>query len=349
MANKNFIVHNGLEVGPVKIFSGNGEILTTGNITSTSTSAITTTYVQKISLQFPTALGSSTWYKIGTFSVNSGVGAGESIEFTLVAGEGYASESLVKDIVEIRFLNGSSTNVQSNYYSLGFREGVQGVKVKSTDGSATGTSWDVYFYLASDLGKGFVELKLSPDAKFTWINTSDSDPGSAAANLVVASNKFVTASSNVVVKTGNLYVGGNIYQQGSQVSTIAASGLLTKIVQGNDTVGPYNLGSTPADKDQIAVWWNGIYQPKDTYSVAGTNITFTEAVPSGSNVEVKILAGSGVSALGTLADIDFTSSPADGQFLQYNAGTGKWRANSSTSITVVQNTALVYAVVLGGF
>ena len=349
MAEKNFIVHNGLEVGPVKIFAGNGEILTSGNITSTSTTAITTSYIQKISLQFPTALGSPTWYKIGTFSVNSGSGAGETVEFTLVAGQGYAGDSTVKDIVEIRFLNGGSTNIESNYYSLGYREGVQGVKVKSTSGLGTGTSWDVYFYLASDLGKGYVELKLSPDAKFTWINTSDSDPGTAAANLVVATNKFVTASSNVVIKTGNLYVGGNIYQQGSQVSTTSSAGLLTKIVQGNDSVGPYNLGATPADVDQVAVYWNGIYQPKDKYSIVGTNITFTEAIPTGSNAEVKILAGGGVNALGTLADVDFTSSPADGQFLQYVASTGKWRANSSTSITVVQNTALVYAVALGGF
>jgi len=349
MANKNFVVHNGLEVGPVKIFAGNGEILTSGNISSTSTTSITTSYIQKIGLQFPSALGSPTWYKIGTFSVNSGVGAGETVEFTLVAGQGYAAESLVKDIVEIRFLNGGSTNVESNYYSLGYREGVQGVKVKSVDGLGTGTSWDVYFYLGSDLGKGYVELKLSADAKFTWINTSDSDPGSAAANLVVATNKFVTASSNVVIKSGNLYVGGNIFQQGSQVSTTAGSGLITKVVQGNDTTGPFNLGNTPADKDQVAVWWNGIYQPKDTYSIAGTNITFTEPIPSGSNVEVKILAGSGVTAIGSLADVDFTSAPSDGQFLQYSVATGKWRANSSTSITVVQNTALVYAVALGGF
>jgi hypothetical protein len=277
------------------------------------------------------------------------VGAGETVEFTLVAGQGYAAESLVKDVVEIRFLNGGSTNIESNFYSLGYREGVQDVKVKSVDGLGTGTSWDVYFYLSSDLGKGFVELKLSPDAKFTWINIADSDPGTAAANLVVATNKFVTASSNVVIKSGNLYVGGNIYQQGSQVSTTAASGMLTKIVQGNGSTGPYNLGATPADKDQVSVWWNGIYQPTDTYSVSGTNITFTEAIPTGSNAEVKILAGSGVSALGTLADIDFTSSPSDGQFLQYNSTTGKWSANSSTSITVVENTALVYAVVLGGF
>jgi hypothetical protein len=152
MANKNFVVHNGLEVGPVQIFAGNGEILTTGNITSTALTSITTSYVQKIGFQFPSALGSSTWYKIGTFNVNSGLGAGETVEIIVTAGQGYAAESLVKDIVEIRFLNGGSTNIESNYYSLGYREGVQGVKVVSTSGLGTGTEWDVYFLLGSDLG-----------------------------------------------------------------------------------------------------------------------------------------------------------------------------------------------------
>ena len=47
MANKNFVVHNGLEVGPVKIFSANGDIISSGNITSTSSSSIATVAVTK--------------------------------------------------------------------------------------------------------------------------------------------------------------------------------------------------------------------------------------------------------------------------------------------------------------
>ena len=350
MANKNFVVHNGLEVGPTIIFAGNGDVVTSGNVTRTSVNSITTTYIQRLSLQFSTTLAGPTWYKIGTLTAHGGgSGLGENVQIDLVAGQGYSGDSTVHDVVTIRVLNGASPNIESNYYSIGFREGILGVKLQSVNSVSTDTEWDVYFRLNADLGKGYVEVKLSADAKLTWINTVDSDPGAASSTLVVATNKFVTASSNVVVRSGDLYVGGNIYQSGSQVSTTVASGLLTKIVVGNDTAGPYNLGSTPADKDQVAVWWNGIYQPRDTYSIAGTNITFTEPIPLGSNAEVKILAGSGVSALGTLADIDFTSAPADGQFLQYDALNNKWRANSSTSISVVQNTALVYAVALGGF
>jgi hypothetical protein len=41
MANKNFIVQNGLEVGGYTVFAGNGDIITTGNITTTGAGRIT--------------------------------------------------------------------------------------------------------------------------------------------------------------------------------------------------------------------------------------------------------------------------------------------------------------------
>ena len=50
-----------------------------------------------------------------------------------------------------------------------------------------------------------------------------------------------------------------------------------------------------------------------------------------------------------MADIDFTVSPANGQFLIYDSAASKWKAGSSTSLQVVENTALVYAIALGGF
>jgi hypothetical protein len=348
MANKNFVVHNGLEVGGVKIFAANSDIVLSGNVTSTNSASVTQVAVTKYVMQLPPALGAGAWYKLGTFSVNSGVGAGEALEIIVNAGQGYAGDSLVKDVINVRFQNGSGTNVEANFYSLGYREGISDVKLKSLSGTATGTSWDLYVYVNTDLGKGFAEVRTTTDAKFTWIQTADSDPGAAAANLVVATNKFVTATSNVVVTSGNLYVGGNIYQQGQLVSTAVGNGLSTVVINGNGTSGPFNLGSTPANSDQIQVWWNGIYQPKNTYSLAGTNLTFTEPIPSGSNVEVKILAGTGAQLLGTLSDVNFTPSPTDGQFLSYNAATGKWIPATSAAQASVTRTAITYAVVFGG-
>ena len=348
MANKNFVVHNGLEVGGVKIFAANSDIVLTGNLTSTSSASVSQIAVTKYVMQLPPALGAQDWYKLGTFSVESGAGAGEAVEIIIVAGQGYGSDAQVKDFINIRFRNGVSPNIEANFYSQGYQEGITDVKVKSVNGAGTGTSWDVYVYINTDLGKGFAEVRTTTDAKFTWIQTVDSDPGTAAANLVVATNKFVTATSNVVITSGNLYVGGNIYQQGQLVSTSVGNGLSTVVIPGNDSTGPFSIVNTPANKDQISVWWNGIYQPSYTYSVAGSQITFTEPIPTGSNVEVKLLAGTGAQLLGSLGDINFSASPTDGQFLSYNAASDKWVPATSAAQASVTRTAITYAVVFGG-
>jgi hypothetical protein len=43
MANTNFVVQNGLTVGPLQIFAGNGDIISTGNLTVGTFVANTTT------------------------------------------------------------------------------------------------------------------------------------------------------------------------------------------------------------------------------------------------------------------------------------------------------------------
>lgn len=348
MANKNFVVHNGLEVGGVRIFAANSDIITTGNLTSTNSASVQTIAVTKYVMQLPDNLGAPAWYKLGTFTVNSGAGSGETLEIIITAGSGYAGESIAKDFLVVRFLSGGSPNIESHFYSLGYKQSITEMKVKSVSGIGTGTSWDLFVYVASDVGKGFAEVRTTTEAKFDWVNTVASDPGTAAANLVVATDKLVTASSNVVVKSGNLYVGGNIYQQGQLVSTSVGNGMLTATLNGGGSVGPFNLPYTPADADQVAVWWNGIYQPKDTYTIAGNQITFSEAIPVGTRAEVKILAGSGAQLLGTLQDINFTTSPTNGQFLQYNAAQGKWIPATSSSEASVTSTAIKFAVVFGG-
>ena len=352
MANKPFIVHNGLSVGALTIDAATGDITTSGNMISTSSGSTNTIAVQKYLMQLPINLVSSTWYKFGTFTATSAAGYGETVEITITGGQGFAGDSTSKDIIQIRILSGQSPNVEANYYNFGYRAAIEGIKVKSVNSSATDKSWNIYGLIRADAGAGIMEIKHNSDSStFEWSMTSSGDPGSASSTLVVATNKLVTASANVVVTTGNLYVGGNIYMGGLQVSTYTSSlgnGWTTDVITANGTTGPFNLSKIPGDKDQIAVWWNGIFQPKATYTLVSNALQFTEAPPTGSTIEVKILAGTGAQALGTLADINFTSSPTDGQFLAYNASEGKWKPVSSLAASTVTDTAIKYAVALGG-
>lgn len=347
MANKNFVVHNGLEVGPVTIFTGNGDIITSGNITSTGSGAVQTVSVTKYLMQLPASLAGPSWYKLGTLTVTSGSGVGEAVEITLTGGQGYAASAIAKDVIVCRINNASSTNLQAQFYSLGYRSTILNVKAKASSG--TDTTWDLYAQIAADAGNGIAEIKVNNNANFEWAMTADSDPGSAASNLVVAENKLVTASANVNIVSGNLYVGGNIYQSGVQVSNNTGNnGWVTNVITANGTTGPFNLTNTPADIDQIAVWWNGIFQPKATYTLNVNALTFTEAPPTGSTIEVKILGGTGAQLLGTLGDINFTTSPTDGQFLSYNSATNKWIPATSATSASVTRTAVTYAIVFGG-
>lgn len=349
MSNKPFEIQGGLTVGAFSIDAATGDITTSGNVISTSSGSTNTVAVSKFLMQMPTNLASATWYKLGTLDVTTGTGNGEALEITITGGQGFAANAFSKDIIHIRINNASSTNLQAQFYSLGGYEScIQDVKCQAVLG--TDTTWDIYALIAPDAGNGIVEIKVNNNSTFYWSMTIASDPGSAAANLVVASNKLVTTTSNVVVASGDLHVGGNIYQGGLQVSTATGNnGWVTNVLTANGTTGPFNLTNTPADIDQIAVWWNGIFQPKATYTLVGNALQFTEAPPSGSTIEVKILGGTGAQLLGSLGDINLTTAPTDGQFLSYDAASSKWIPASSTTAASVKNIAITYAVVLGGF
>lgn len=52
------------------------------------------------------------------------------------------------------------------------------------------------------------------------------------------------------------------------------------------TVG-FTLPITPLSKNWLNVFINGVYQFKSTYSVSGTTLTFSEAPPTTSSIEVE--------------------------------------------------------------
>lgn len=55
---------------------------------------------------------------------------------------------------------------------------------------------------------------------------------------------------------------------------------------GNGVTVAFTLASAPAGENATNVYINGVYQQKNTYSVAGTTLTFSEAPPVTSSIEV---------------------------------------------------------------
>jgi hypothetical protein len=55
---------------------------------------------------------------------------------------------------------------------------------------------------------------------------------------------------------------------------------------GNGSTVAFTLASAPAGENATNVYINGVYQQKNTYSVSGTTLTFSQAPPVTSSIEV---------------------------------------------------------------
>lgn len=59
--------------------------------------------------------------------------------------------------------------------------------------------------------------------------------------------------------------------------------------QGNGVTVAFTLPSAPTGEDNTNVYINGVYQQKNTYSVSGVTLTFSEAPPITSTIEVSYI------------------------------------------------------------
>jgi hypothetical protein len=88
---------------------------------------------------------------------------------------------------------------------------------------------------------------------------------------------------------------------------------------GDGSTATFTLTTAPASKDVTFVYINGIYQNKNTYSLSGTSLVFTQAPPSNSTIEVMYaqatqdiglnnFAGNGSTTIFTLTNAPFSEN-----------------------------------------
>jgi hypothetical protein len=70
------------------------------------------------------------------------------------------------------------------------------------------------------------------------------------------------------------------------VSSIGGDFNLIANFTGNGTQTIFTLPLSPIDENSTQIYINGVYQNKNTYSVTTTSITFSEAPPVTSQIEV---------------------------------------------------------------
>lgn len=93
--------------------------------------------------------------------------------------------------------------------------------------------------------------------------------------LTFASYKFVLhTSTDVLIATYD-----NIRGNGASETT-------PENFTGTGSQTVFTLASAPYSENSMLVYINGVYQQRNTYSVSGTSLTFSEAPPITSSIEV---------------------------------------------------------------
>lgn len=131
------------------------------------------------------------------------------------------------------------------------------------------------------------------------------EAGTTTPLVTYTSSTGITAHTNpIVLDSAGRVPGGEIWNQlqlykfvlktSAEVTiatydNVGSSFNATAIIAnftGNGVTVAFTLASAPVGENSTNVYINGVYQQKNTYSVAGTVLTFSEAPPITSSIEV---------------------------------------------------------------
>jgi len=127
----------------------------------------------------------------------------------------------------------------------------------------------------------------------TPLATYTSSSGSTAHT-----NPIILNSAGRVPNGGEIWIQLRLYKFALETSTgvliatydnVGSSFNATAIIAnftGNGSTVAFTLASAPAGENATNVYINGVYQQKNTYSLAGAVLTFSQAPPVTSSIEV---------------------------------------------------------------
>jgi hypothetical protein len=119
-----------------------------------------------------------------------------------------------------------------------------------------------------------------------------------SAGNVARTNPIVLNAAGRVPDSGEIWITSQAYKFVLETSTnvliatydnVVAAGSGAYTVQnftGDGTTVAFTLTNAPASENSTNVYINGVYQQKNTYSVAGAVLTFSQAPPVTSSIEV---------------------------------------------------------------
>ena len=162
------------------------------------------------------------------------------------------------------------------------------------------------------------------DGAITITNTAVGD--NAFGNIAVSGQSTIAADSTN--DTLNIAAGSNVTlttDAATDTLTISATAGANTIAidtfTGNGSTAAYTLSNSASSENELSVYFDGVYQLHDSYTVSGTTLTFDTNVPNGTAIEVQHLVsvnlsnvvqsltgGDGITASASTGDVTLSLS-----------------------------------------
>ena len=128
------------------------------------------------------------------------------------------------------------------------------------------------------LNSNFTALR---DGFDNTLSLDGSTPNSMNADFDVNGYRILNAGQ---VDTDALYVGGVAITSSADVDFQTT--YLTASYTGDGSTVAYSLTANPQSEGNVSIYVDGVYQNKDTFSLSGTTVTFSEAPPLNAAIEI---------------------------------------------------------------
>ena len=241
MANKNFVVHNGLTVGPLTIFAANGSITTTGTVggsfTANAATLTGTTLNATVVASSLTSVG----------NITTGTWSGSVIQPAYIATLNQNTTGSAASLTTSRNINGVAFN------------GTADITVTANAATLTGTT----------LNSSVVASSLTSVGTLGSLTVT----GAATVGSVVAGNISINATADAITSSGTLTLDPNPTGSGGLVviqGNLQVTGTTTTV--NSTTVEVADLNITLAKDAATAAAANGA-----GLTVAGASATFNYA------------------------------------------------------------------------
>lgn len=154
----------------------------------------------------------------------------------------------------------------------------------------------------------------------------------------VTANSSNGSSGQVLTSNGTGVYWSTVSGGGSSFTTYVDS------FSGNGSANTFTLAVTPISQEYTSVYVGGVYQSKNTYSLSGSNVIFTEAPANNEPVEITSFSGTGIK--GDKGNSGDTSLVLTEQLFTANGTSNTFvlsqSSNSTTALVFVDGLAQIY-------